>query len=161
MVGDLYDTRDTCGHGTHVAGIIGAASDNAAGIAGLYADVLLLPVRVADGCNPTASALAEGIVWAVDYGADVIAVPVVVGTSTQTLADAVAYAELASVPVIAPVGNDDSDDVMYPAGFDTCLAVSATTNEDLRAAFSNFGEHVDLGAPGQNIYSTWSDGGYA
>ncbi len=158
--GDPYSTLDTASHGTHVAGIIGAARGNGAGIAGINDRAWLLPVRVLQGTVGTEASAAEGIVWAVDHGADVIAVPLQFYEGTPKLADAVAYAAAKDVVVVAPAGHRTTDVVAFPAAFDGCIAVSATTNEDLPASFSNYGPQVDLSAPSQDIWSTQSGGGY-
>ncbi len=161
-VGDPFDTLDSCPHDTHLAGIIAAATGNGAGIAGLNGRAWLLPVRVLDGCvNGTESSTAEGIRWAVDHGADVILAAVQFYQGTDELADAVAYAASGDVVVIAPVGSAGNNEVAFPAAFDGCLAVSATTNQDTLSDASNYGLKVDLAAPGQDIWSTWTDGGYA
>ncbi|MFQ5461118.1 MAG: S8 family serine peptidase [Phycisphaerae bacterium] len=153
MVGDLFDTRDYCGHGTHLAGIIAATTGNGLGIAGLHDRTRILPVRVFDGCTGAASPTAEGIVWAVDAGADVILVPLSFGSDALVLEEAIAYARDADVVVVAPVGNDAASDLTYPAAYETCLGVSATNNTDNAAGFSNFGPHVDVAGPGVHIYS--------
>jgi len=161
-VGDPFDTLDSCPHDTHLAGIIAAATGNGAGIAGLNSHAWLLPVRVLDGCvSGTESSTAEGIRWAVDHGADVILAAVQFYDDTDELADAVAYAASDDVVVIAPVGSTGNNEVAFPAAFDGCLAVSATTNQDTLSDASNYGLEVDLAAPGQGIWSTWTDGGYA
>jgi len=160
-VGDPFDTLDACPHDTHLAGIIAAATSNSVGVAGLNGRAWLLPVRVLDGCVGTKSATAEGIRWAVDHGADVILAAVQFSQGTDELADAVAYAASDDVVVIAPVGSAGNNEVAYPATFDGCLAVSATTNQDTLSEASNYGPEVDLAAPGNGIWSTWTDGGYA
>jgi hypothetical protein len=158
--GDPYSTLDTASHGTHVAGIIGAATGNGVGIAGLNDKVWLLPVRVLQGTVGTEGSTAEGIVWAVDHGADIIVVPLQFYNGTPRLADAVAYAASHDVVVVAPAGHTESNEVAFPAAFDGCIAVSSTTSEDTLAGFSNYGPLVDLSAPSQDIWSTQSGGAY-
>jgi len=158
--GDPYSTLDTASHGTHVAGIIGAATGNGVGIAGLNDKVWLLPVRVLQGTVGTEGSTAEGIVWAVDHGADIIVVPLQFYNGTPRLADAVAYAASHDVVVVAPAGHTGDSEVAFPAAFEGCIAVSSTTSADTRASFSNFGPEVDLSAPSQDIWSTQSGGAY-
>jgi hypothetical protein len=158
--GDPYSTLDTASHGTHVAGIIGAAKGNGVGIAGINDEAWLLPVRVLQGNDGTETSTAEGIEWAVDHGAKVIAVPLQFYNGTQRLRDAVAYAASNDVVVVAPAGHTSSDEVRFPAAFEGCIAVSSTTSDDTLALFSNYGPQIDLSAPSQNIWSTQSGGAY-
>ncbi|MDO8630341.1 MAG: S8 family serine peptidase [Phycisphaerales bacterium] len=151
---DPYSTLDTGTNGTRAAGIIAAGRDNGVGIAGLNDRVLLLPVRVAQGGSVTAESVAEGITWAADQHADIILVLVQLFAFNQTLADAVSDAYGRDSLVIAAAGHTGEAIVAYPAAFDDCLAVSATTNQDVLAAFSNYGPKVDLAAPGEHIWST-------
>lgn len=160
-VGDPFNSLDTCPHDTHLAGIIAAAGNNGAGIAGINGRARLLPVRVFDGCIGTRVSAAEGIVWAVDHGADVILVPIQFARPNSALGDAIAYAVAGDVVIIAPAGSSGEDGVAYPAAYEGCLAVSATTNNDKLSSISNYGPQVDLAAPGHGIWSTWTDGGYA
>ncbi len=158
--GDLFDTLDSCPHDTHLAGIIAAATGNGDGVAGLNGRARILPVRVFDGCTGTQSATAEGIVWAVEHGADIVLVSIQFDEGTPELEDAVGYAISHDVLIIAPAGSAGSDDAVFPAAFDGCLAVSATTNRDTPSTVSNFGPQIDLAAPGQAVWSTWVGGGY-
>lgn len=153
MIGDPADTSGS--GGPPLAGIIAAASDNALGIAGIAPRARLLPIRV--GVSTTSEALtASGIVWAVDHGAGVILVPLTLGTGSEVLADAVDYAEQHDVLVIAPIGNGGNNEILFPAAFPSCLAVSATNNQDQLSSSSNYGPGVDLSAPGENIWTTLS-----
>ena len=160
-VGDLFNTLDTCPHDTHLAGIIAAATNNAQGIAGLHDQVTILPVRVLDGCaQGTEASTAEGIIWAVDHGAHIILAAVQFFDGTQVLADAVTYAVTHDVVIVAPAGSAGNNEVVFPAAFDGCLAVTATTNQDGISDASNSGAEVDLAAPGKDIWSTWIGEGY-
>ena len=162
-VGDPYNSLDTgpAGpKGTHVAGIIAAATHNGTGIAGLNGAARILPIRVADDTSPTEQSAAAGITWAVDHGADIIVVPLQFYNGFPELEDAVTYAVDHDVLIIASAGGTGDPIVACPARFPGCLAVAATTNTDEAADFSNYGPEVDLAAPGKDIVSTWSNGGY-
>jgi hypothetical protein len=161
VLGDPYDTLDSCPHDTHLAGTIGASRNNNIGIAGLSAGVRLLPVRALEGCGGTEADTAAGITWAVDHGADIVLAAVQFTEFGQVLADAVAYAAANDVVVVAPAGSTGREGVAYPAALDGCLAVSATTNQDEISSHSNYGSAVNLAAPGMSVFSTWIDGGYA
>lgn len=160
FVGDFLDTRDACSNGTPIAGIIAAASNNGLGMAGIAPRIRLLPVRVG-ACTTSEALTASGIVWAVDQGVGVILVPLTLSTGSQVLADAIDYAAAHDVLVVAPVGNGGNNEVLFPAAFSSCLAVSSTNNQDLLSSGSNYGTAVDLSAPGGNIWTTLSGGGFA
>lgn len=161
MMADPFDSLDGCGVGTHVAGIIAGESDNGVGIAGVHSKVVILPVRVLDGCSGAELATANGIRWAVDQGASVILAAVQFGSGTQALREAVEYADSRDVVLVAPAGSDNNSSVAYPAAYAECLAVSATNNQDGFPSFANYGPEVDLSAPGEGILSTGRDGTYA
>lgn len=151
---------DVHGHGTHIAGII-AAKNNDIGIIGMAPDSRLLNAKVADDMGRChASALAEGIVWAVDNGASVINISVEIRGDSPELEKAIDYAWSEGSLVIGAAGNDGNDSPVYPAGYDNCIAVAATNQDDGLAVLSNHGDWVDVAAPGFGIYSTLPDDGY-
>ena len=153
---------DECSsHGTHVTGILGGEGDNAQGIAGVSWRCGLLPVVVTDGCSGYESWVADGILWAVDHGADVINMSLQYSTGTQMLADAVAWADEAGVIQVAAAGNTGGiDDVQAPARFPETIAVAATDNTDHRWSSSSAGPEIDLAAPGWRVYSCASNFNY-
>ncbi len=160
--GDPFSTLETnsASPGTRVAGIIGASTNNRIGIAGVNGNAWLLPVRVIQGTVGTETSTAEGIEWAVDNGARIIVVPLQFYDGIPRLASAVAYAAAHDVVVVAPAGHAANNEIAFPAAFDGCIAVSSTTNSDALATFSNFGEQVDLAAPGKDIWSTRAGDAY-
>ncbi len=159
--GDPYSTLDVINHGTRIAGIIAASRNDGQGIAGLNDRAWILPVRVFDGPSGSQAAVAQGVTWAAENGASIIVVPLqFYGVPSKELADAVAYASSRDLLVIAPAGHDGVDTVTFPAALPECLAVASTNNLDEVAEFSNFGDEVDLSAPGTNIWSTAAGGDY-
>lgn len=158
--GDPFNTRDTCPQDTHLAGIIAAATNNGIGVAGLNGSARILPVRVLDNCYGTEATAAQGITWAVDHGAHVILVPLQFYAGTPSFESAVAYAVSSDVVIVAPAGNGGNAQVAFPAAYEGCLAVSATTAQDTLSPYSNYGADVDLAAPGSYIWSTWIGDGY-
>ena len=156
FVNDDDAPDDDAGHGTHVAGIIAAGMDNGVGSTGVCPRCLLMPVKVLGANNlGTWSNLAQGVLYAADHGADVINLSLGGTVSSQTLAAAVAYAQAHGVLVVAAAGNNGSDQPYYPAALDGVVGVGATTAEDARWQNSNFGESVDVVAPGDLIFSTY------
>ncbi|MGP4081122.1 S8 family peptidase [Pseudalkalibacillus sp. R45] len=162
FVDDDNDAIDENEHGTHVAGIAAANTDNGEGIAGLAPEASILPVRVldADGSG-SLDDVAQGIRYAADQGAQVINLSLGGAVGTQTLEDAVNYAWEQGSVVIAAAGNSSSPLPSYPAFYENAIAVAATDQNDTIAYFSNYGTWVDIAAPGVDIYSTIPNGGYA
>jgi thermitase len=149
------EVGDVHGHGTHVAGIVSANAGNGLGIDGVAPDCRLLNVKVAnDKGRCRASVLAEGIRWAVEHGADIINISIEIKDYSSLLEQAVDYAWEQGVLVIAAAGNDGSDIMVYPAGLDNCIGVTALQNELGLAPLANYGEWVELAAPGYQVYST-------
>lgn len=167
-------TTDTSGHGTAVAGVIAARPyEPDSAVIGLAPDVKLLAVRVfrgdddeakEAGYGPDAKRLAQGIVWAVDNGADIINVSMSDDAPSQALEDAAAYATAHGVLIIASAGNRGTaeatvDSPRYPAAYDGVLAVSATDTDGAVTDSSIHGDHVDVSAPGQQILTATTGGG--
>jgi len=152
---------DVHGHGTHVAGIAAAITNNAIGVAGLGCDATIMNVKVlGDTGSGTYSAVASGIVWAADNGAEIINLSVGGSLASPTLEDAVDYAWSKGVVVVAAAGNGGSTTPSYPAYYANCIAVAATDANDTRPSWSNYGDWVDVAAPGASIYSTLKLSGY-
>lgn len=166
VVNDDNDPADDHGHGTHTAGIIAAGIDNSVGMVGICPGCSILPVKVLNENNAgTWSGVAEGILYAVDHGAQVINLSLGASVSSKTLEDAVNYANAQGVLVVAAAGNMGVDRKFYPAALDGVMAVSATDANDQRWALSNMGDYIDVAAPGHAVYSTYHDlvnyyGGY-
>lgn len=149
---------DPNGHGTHVAGIASAVTNNEVGIAGLSWDGRLMSVKVLDDDGTGYySWVADGIVWAADNGAEVINLSLSGRYSSRTLKNAVNYAWNKGVVVVAAAGNDSSSRRRYPAYYSRAIAVAATDESDQKAYFSNYGSWVDVAAPGVSIISSYQD----
>jgi subtilisin family serine protease len=142
---------DDNNHGTQVSGII-AAHHDAEGIAGLSPGSRIMPLKVSDSNSRfTSSNLCCAIRYAADNGAKVINLSL--GHTTPSLAeqDAIDYAYGKGVIMFAAAGNDSNTTVWYPAGYTHVIGVGATTNQDLKAGFSNYNSSVDITAPGHYI----------
>jgi thermitase len=149
------DPSDDHGHGTHVAGIAAAISNNATGISGVCWNCNILPVKVLGSNNRgLTSNLISGIIYAVDNNADVINLSIA-GVDTSAKYDAVLYAYNANRVIVACMGNDGDSWVYYTAGYKEVIAVGATDKNDIRASFSSYGGHIDVVAPGVSVYSTY------
>ncbi|MGH9249620.1 MAG: S8 family serine peptidase, partial [Acidimicrobiales bacterium] len=153
---------DDHGHGTMVAGIAGARTNNAAGVAGVTWSGRIMPVKVLDASGTGTDAdVAAGIVWAADHGAQIINLSLGAPGASKTLQAAIDHARARNIVVVAAAGNEASDVPHWPAAADGVVAVGATTASGDLAGFSNYGSWVDVVAPGVNITSTAPGGGYA
>jgi subtilisin family serine protease len=153
--------QDDNGHGTHVAGIAAAASNNGTGVAGVSWGARIMPVKVLNaGGGGTYGDVVAGITWAADNGAHVINLSVGGTAPSLALQNAVDYAVNKGVIVVAAAGNDGVNLVRYPAVYPNTIAVGATDSSNNLAGFSNFGPEIDLVAPGVSIYSTNLGGTY-
>lgn len=153
------DSSDVFGHGTLVAGVLGAASDNATGVTGVNWQSPMLAVRVTnpDG-RASSSAIAAGIVWAVNRGARVINVSFAPLQRDALVLRAARHAFAAGALVFISAGNDG--EASSARGAREIIFVGATDSADRLASFSSTGPFVDLAAPGVAIWSTTSDGDY-
>jgi thermitase len=150
---------DIDGHGTHVAGIAGALGNNSLGVVGVAYQNKLLSVKVLDGAgNGYHSWIANGIIWAADNGAKVINLSLGGTGSSLTLQNAVNYAWNKGAVVVAAAGNNGANMPFYPAYYPNVVAVGATSQNDTKASFSNYGTWVDIAAPGVQILSTYQNG---
>jgi len=153
---------DDYGHGTKIAGIAAATGGNGILIAGMDWNCRILPVKVLNsqgtGSN---SVIASGIVWAADQGARVISLSLGGQGGSQSLAEAVSYAQSHGAIIVASMGNNNSESPNFPASYPGVIAVGAVNNRGLRAApfscsgtgGSNFGDHISFVAPGDKIIS--------
>jgi subtilisin len=151
-----YAWSDDDDHGTHCAGTADAVDDTE-GVVGVSTAADLLAGKVLTGCGSGSySAIASGIKWATDQGADVISMSLGGDSGSSALQDACQYAYDNNVVSVAAAGNSGpcSDCVGYPAAYSTVVAVSATAEDDTLADYSSTGAEVELAAPGSNVLST-------
>jgi subtilisin len=149
------DWDDDQGHGTHCAGTANAL-DNDVGVVGVSTEADLYAVKVLDVLGSgSMSDVAAGIEWTADQDIDVGSLSLG-GSDSEALKDACEYAQSEGTLLVAAAGNDgpDEDSVSYPAAYEECLAVSATTEDDDIADFSSRGEEVELAAPGADVLSS-------
>lgn len=153
---------DDVGHGTHVTGIISALVNNNQGVAGMTWYNPVMPVKVLDetGAGNTYN-VAQGIIWAADHGAKVINMSLGNYADANFLHDAIKYAYNKDVVLIAASGNDNSEEPGFPAAYPEVFAVAAADSAKQKASFSNYGDYIDVTAPGVNIASTYMHSQYA
>ena len=155
FVNDDNDAMDDNGHGTAVAGIIGAIGNNNKGIVGVNWACKIMPVKVV-GSNGTGSYfnIAQGILYATDNNARVLNLSIGGYAYSEIFEAAIDYAVSAGCVIVAGVGDDNTNTVMYPAGHDGVIGASATEESDKISMDSNYGNFLDIYAPGINIYTT-------
>jgi hypothetical protein len=146
---------DNSGHGTHLAGIIAAATDNGEGIAGINPSVKIMPLKVMNFIGRgRSSGIAEAIFYAVQHGARVINLSLGGERLSNTEQLAIDYAYQKGAVIVVAAGNIGSDTADYgPAGLKNVITVAATDQEDKRVGFSNWGQAVKIAAPGLDILS--------
>lgn len=168
---DSSSAEDDNGHGTHVAGIAAAITNNDKGVAGTCPKCDLLIAKSLKGdLTGTDADIVQGIRWAVKNGAEVINLSLGGTGDSDTLERAINNAWEKGVAVVAAAGNSaqEGNPVIYPAAYPKVIAVAATDKNDKRAFYSSFGSYVDVAAPGgsgrlpkkDNIYSTLPPGTY-
>jgi thermitase len=160
LVNKDNSVRDLSGHGTHVSGIIAARTGNREGIAGGCPKCRLLIAKVFDGKNTgTLDNFAQAIIWSADHGAQVINLSFTHPLPSKVEKNAIDYARGKGAVVVAAAGNNHTNKHTYPAAYlDSVIAVAATSRDDRRASFSNYGGWVDVAAPGVNVLSTVPSG---
>ncbi|MDP1808158.1 MAG: S8 family peptidase [Actinomycetota bacterium] len=137
-------------HGTHVAGTIAQSTNNARGVAGVAFRVSIMPVKVLDsGGFGTVTDVADGIRWAADHGANVINLSLGSSSPSSILHEAVNYARnTKNVVVVAAAGNTGAGQLGYPAAYSSVISVAATNVNKTLAWYSQYGNGLDISAPG-------------
>lgn len=162
VVADNDNPQDDNGHGTHVAGIISAKTNNTLGIAGVAWFNKIMPIKAMGGDGTGSSFdIAKGIRWAADHGARVINMSVGNYNHSAILHEAVQYAYNKGIVLVAASGNDNTDQSSYPAVYPEVISVAAVDDRSERANFSNYGNYIEVAAPGVDIPSTFLDNEYA
>jgi subtilisin family serine protease len=163
---DNNPREDRPDHGTLLAGIASAATDNGLGVAGVGFKCKIMPVKTSQDNIRTANGDAliaygyDGIAYAAENGAHIINCSWGINSFSQFGQDVVDYATQLGALVIAAAGNENSSSLYYPAAYRNVLSVAATDNTDRRAGFSNYGYWVDVSAPGVRLYTTWQPNTY-
>ena len=158
---DPLGLDDAIGHGTHVAGIISAAMGNGKGGAGIAPGVKLLSLRITnDKGSSTDAKLICGLQAAVKAGAQIVNISLGGPAYSAVFQKAINEAAEAGVTVVAAMGNDGTNCLNYPAGYDNVIGVVSVDRTNNRASGSSYGTWGDVAAPGADIWSTYYNGSY-
>lgn len=167
---DLYLNTDVMtdpnGHGTNVAGVIAAQTNNHIGIAGVGGgfDIRILPIRVA---NYKGEAYVSDIIKAIDYAisqkVDIINISMSSTAPSTFEREAVERADKAGIIVVAASGNAGSDGnpLSYPASYESVISVASINKYKQHSSFSTYNSFVDIAAPGESILTTGRNGSYS
>jgi thermitase len=155
FVNDDAYAQDDHGHGTHVAGIAAAESNNGQGGAGASWGARIMPLKVLDPQGDGYySDVASAVRYACNHGAWIINLSLGGSNPSSVLEDALEDVYQDGCLVTAAAGNDGRSGIDYPARYPHAMAVAATNDADQRATFSDWGPEMDVAAPGVDIYST-------
>jgi serine protease len=151
--------NDEHGHGTHCTGTVAQSTNNAKGVAGMAFNASIMPVRVLDEeGSGTCDKIADGISFAYQNGADVISMSLGGGPGDSVgygvVHQAIINANNFGTVVIAAAGNSAVGQLSYPAAYEECIAVGATDIDDNLAPYSQWGDGIDVVAPGGDLYDT-------
>jgi serine protease len=141
-------------HGTQVAGIAGAETDNGECIAGVSQSELINGRVLGAGGSGSLTDIVDGIQWAADQNADVLNLSLGGVGYQETMKNAVSYANDNGVTIVCAAGNDSASSVGYPAAYSECIAVSAVDRNGNLPSFTNTGDEVEVAAPGVDYLST-------
>ncbi|MGD1895922.1 MAG: S8 family serine peptidase [Phormidesmis sp.] len=159
FVNDRVEADDDNGHGTHVAGTIAQSTNNRYGVAGIAYQAELMPLKVLSRIGSgTISDIAEAIRFAADNGADVINMSLGGGGESKLMREAIDYAHSKGVVVVAAAGNSSLSSASYPALYSNVIGVSAIGPDQQKTAYSNYGQGVEIAAPGGATRASEADG---
>ena len=163
FVNDDDDPTDDHGHGTHVAGTVAQSTNNGVGVCGVAFDACLMPIKVLDEYGyGTYADIIDGIDFAVDNGANIISMSLGGSSPSSGLENALSNAYSSGVTCVAASGNSGQNGVAYPAAYDDyVIAVGATRYDKTRSYYSNYGDSLDVVAPGGDVTVDQNGDGYA
>lgn len=162
FIDENKDPIDDNGHGTHVSGTI-AASDNKVGVVGVAPLSKIIPIKALDGSGSgNNKIISKAIVWAADQGANFIAMSLGSENDSLDLKKAIDYANKLKCIVFCAAGNSGKHrDIMYPARYDTTIAIGSINSNLQRSKFTCAGDSLDFLSPGENIFGCVPNNQYA
>lgn len=150
-------TAASFSHGTHCAGIAGAATNNNLGLASLGSGVKIMPMKATANTTNNTSIIThgwQGVEYAIQKNADVISISWGSTAYSSVYENLVTYAVNQGIVIVAAAGNSNSDQPLYPAAYGPVIAVAACENNGVKSSYSNYGAWIDITAPGSMIKSS-------
>lgn len=151
------DLTDVAGHGTQVAGTLGAVGENGVKSAGVVWNANILPVKISESSTVTVANVSQGIRYAADHGARIINLSLSFASDSTTLRGAVDYAYNKGCLLVAATGNDGAGKVSYPAAYSNVLGVGGCSIATERSGLSNYGSGLDVLASWSWVTTTSRD----
>jgi subtilisin family serine protease len=160
VVSNNIDTSPVNLHGTAVAGAVAATGNNGTGVASVAWRARIMPVRISNRSDGWAAGgdMADGILWAADHGARVVNISYDIGVAGSAINAAAQYLRNKGGLLVMSAGNNNTNNGSGDNPY--IINVAATTDTDARAGFSNYGNYIDVSAPGEYIVTTWENGEY-
>ncbi|TFH65051.1 MAG: PKD domain-containing protein [Candidatus Zixiibacteriota bacterium] len=153
--------NDDCAHGTHVAGTIAQTTNNNLGVTGIAFNCSIMPVKVLDATGSGSyTAIANGITFAADNGADVINMSLGGTYNSSAVQSAVIYAYNKEITIVCAAGNAGTSTLQYPAAYPQCISVSAVRYDRTYPSYSSYGSTIDICAPGGDVTVDQNGDGY-
>lgn len=149
-----YANSTNFNHGTHCAGIAAASTNNNNGIASIGFNLSIMPVKIGRDIDNSIQNAFEGVEYAILNGANTISMSWGGGAYSNAMQMLFDYARSKDIVCVAAAGNDGKQNMKYPAAYRNVISVGSTDNADKVSGFSNFGNWLDVFAPGSDIYST-------
>ncbi len=158
---DVEPPTSSHDHGTHIAGLIGANTNNGLGMASMGRGIRIVPVKITFDTNADLVVAGyEGVAWAVEQDVQVINMSWGAPEYSQTGLLVTEEAVASNIVMVAAAGNANNSIANYPAAYPGVLSVASTNSADVRSGFSSFGSWVDISAPGSSIWSLAPGNGY-
>lgn len=146
-------------HGSHVAGTVGCQTNNGTGLASIGYGISIMPIKIGN-CSGSLTGGYDGIIYAANNGADIINMSWGGPGSSQYGQNTINNAWNAGVILVAAAGNDNVTTMFYPAGYNNVVTVASSDENDNKSSFSNYGNWIDITAPGTGIWSVNDASGY-
>lgn len=153
FVNDNNNLQDNYVHGTAIAGILAAKSNNGMGVSSVCHGCKIMPIKVTDNSNFPMSTVIPGINYAIENVAQIISMSFYTSTPSDAFRDIIVTAHNNGIIMVAAAGNTNTNTSKYPAAYPQVIGVAGTTAQDIRWSISSYGTWVDISAPAYGVYT--------